>query len=92
MVPKDCAHQRFLIEGLVADYESLDATTTATEQELAALEAGRAAPESIAAVEERLAAEREQLGQLTVEGRAAVDEFRAVCGGEKLPPLPWSPG
>ncbi|MFF7994882.1 hypothetical protein ACFZDG_34560 [Kitasatospora xanthocidica] len=92
MALKDCAHQRFLIEGLVADYESLDATTTATEQELAALKAGRAAPESIAAVEERLAAEREQLGQLTVEGRAAVDEFRAVCGGEKLPPLPWPPG
>ncbi|MEU8923384.1 hypothetical protein AB0D10_21000 [Kitasatospora sp. NPDC048545] len=89
MALKDCAHQRFLIEGLAADYKSLDATTTATEKELAELEAERAAPETIAAVQERLAAEREQLGETTVEGQAAVDEFRAVCGGEQLPPLPW---
>jgi cell division protein FtsB len=92
MALKDCANRRLLIEALAADYRSLDATTTATEKELAALEAGPAAPESVAAVQERLAAEHEQLGQLAIEGRAAVDEFRAVCGGEELPPRPWPPG
>ncbi|MEV7774087.1 hypothetical protein [Kitasatospora sp. NPDC086791] len=89
MALKDCAHQRFLIEGLVADYKSLDPTTTATEKELAVLQAEQAAPETIVGVQERLAAEREQLGQIAVEGQAAVDEFRAVCGDEKLPELPW---
>ncbi|MET8543901.1 hypothetical protein ABZW03_25110 [Kitasatospora sp. NPDC004799] len=76
---------------MAADYRSLDETTTATERELAALQAGHAAPEAIAAVEERLAAERERLGEITVEGRAAVDEFHAQCGGEQLPPPPWPP-
>ncbi|MEU3567237.1 hypothetical protein AB0E96_02220 [Kitasatospora sp. NPDC036755] len=89
MAIEDCAEQRTLIEALAADYRSLDETTTATEKELAALQAARAAPEAIAAVEERLAAERERLGEITVEGRAAVDGFRAVCGGERLPPPPW---
>ncbi|MFJ6622832.1 hypothetical protein ACIQOW_35275 [Kitasatospora sp. NPDC091335] len=89
MALKDCANQRFLIEGLAADYRSLDATTTGTEGELAALQAGPGAPAAIAAVEERLAAERERLGEIAVQGQAAVDEFRAVCGGEQLPPLPW---
>ncbi|MFJ7910788.1 hypothetical protein [Kitasatospora sp. NPDC096204] len=89
MAIEDCANQRTLIEGLATDYRSLDTTTTATERELAALQAERAAPEAIAAVQERLAAERERLGEITVEGQAAVDEFRAVCGGEQLPPPPW---
>ncbi|MFE6052401.1 hypothetical protein ACFQ6N_16725 [Kitasatospora sp. NPDC056446] len=53
------------------------------------MRAERAAPETVAAVQERLAAEYEQLGQAAVEGRAAVDGFRALCGDEKLPPLPW---
>ncbi|MFF4384023.1 hypothetical protein [Kitasatospora sp. NPDC001547] len=90
MATNDCANRRTLIEGLAADYRSLDATTTATERELAALQAEHAAPESIAAVQERLAAERERLGEITVEGRAAVDGFHAVCAGEQLPPPPWS--
>ncbi|MFI8457854.1 hypothetical protein [Kitasatospora sp. NPDC085464] len=89
MALNDCVHQRFVIDGLVADYKSLDATTTGTERELARLLAEQAAPETIAVVQERLAAEREQLGQLAVGGQRAVDEFRAVCGGEKLPELPW---
>ncbi|MFJ9446542.1 hypothetical protein ACIRRH_32475 [Kitasatospora sp. NPDC101235] len=91
MAIKDCVNQRTLIEGLVADYRSLDETTTDTEKELAALQAEQAAPEAIAAVQERLAAERERLGEIAVEGQAAVDEFHAVCGGEQLPPPPWPP-
>ncbi|MFF4925221.1 hypothetical protein ACFY4B_31955 [Kitasatospora sp. NPDC001261] len=89
MAIKDCANQRILIEGLAADYQSLDRTTTATEKELAELQAEHAAPEAIAAVEERLAAERERLGEIVVEGQAAVDDFHAECGGEQLPPPPW---
>ncbi|MEU1290327.1 hypothetical protein [Kitasatospora sp. NPDC005856] len=91
MAIEDCAAQRTLIEALAADYRSLDETTTATEQELAALRAEQAAPEAIAAVEERLAAERERLGEITVEGQATVDEFQAVCGDERLAPPPWPP-
>ncbi|MFI2612714.1 hypothetical protein [Kitasatospora sp. NPDC018619] len=89
MATNDCADRRSLIERLAADYRSLDETTTVTEEELAAMQAERAAPEAIAVVEERLAAERERLGEITAEGRAAVDAFRAACGGEQLPPLPW---
>ncbi|WP_030057647.1 MULTISPECIES: hypothetical protein [Streptomyces] len=92
MVINDCANQRSVIKRLVTDYQSLDTTTTATEHELAVLQAQKAPPETIASVQERLATEREQLGVLAVEGQAAVDEFRAVCGGEQLPVLPWPPG
>ncbi|WP_316527300.1 hypothetical protein [Kitasatospora brasiliensis] len=85
----DCENQRALVEGLAADYRSLEKTTADTEQELARLQAEQAPPETIAAVQGRLAAEQEQLGELTVEGQAAVDEFHAVCGGRPLPTPPW---
>ncbi|RKT10867.1 hypothetical protein BX285_4792 [Streptomyces sp. 1114.5] len=92
VINDDCANQRSVITRLATDYRSLDATTTATEHELAALQDRKGSPEALASVQERLATEREQLGLLAVEGQAAVDEFRAVCGGEQLPPLPWPAG
>ncbi|MFE4971893.1 hypothetical protein ACFRAR_07220 [Kitasatospora sp. NPDC056651] len=91
MAIQDCSTRRTLVERLAVDYRSLDETTTGTEEELAALQAGSAAPEAIAAVQERLAEERERLGEIVLQGQAAVEEFRTACGGEQLPTLPWPP-
>ncbi|MFE4520391.1 hypothetical protein ACFRMQ_40295 [Kitasatospora sp. NPDC056783] len=91
MAIQDCATRRTLVERLAADYRSLDETTTGTEKELVALQAESAAPETIAAVQERLAEERERLGEITLRGRVAVEEFRAACGDEQLSTPPWPP-
>ncbi|MFJ9843848.1 hypothetical protein ACIRYZ_26005 [Kitasatospora sp. NPDC101155] len=80
-----CARQRAGIESLVADRKSLIATTTRTERQLAALKAAHADPATIASVQETLSAEQEQLAEIAVAGKAAVEEFQGECVDQPLP-------
>ncbi|MET8626525.1 hypothetical protein ABZW30_22680 [Kitasatospora sp. NPDC004669] len=85
-VNDDCARQRNGIESLVAEHKSLTATTARTERQLASLKAAHADPATIASVRETLSAEQEQLAEIAVAGKAAVEEFQGECVGEPLPP------
>ncbi|MFH9349889.1 hypothetical protein [Kitasatospora sp. NPDC017646] len=83
----DCARQRRLLEGRVADFRRLSETVTRTERQLAALKAEpHVDPASIISVRETLSAEEEQLAEIAAEGKAAVEEFQGECVGQTLPP------
>ncbi|MEU4117402.1 hypothetical protein AB0F71_23240 [Kitasatospora sp. NPDC028055] len=86
MAIDDCARQRRIIESRVEEFKNLTAATDRTEKQLAALKAAHADPQAIASAEERLSAEQEQLAQIAVAGKTAVEEYQGECVGQPLPP------
>ncbi|MFD8704634.1 hypothetical protein ACFV1W_18785 [Kitasatospora sp. NPDC059648] len=85
----NCARQRSLIESQVADFNSLSATAARTERKLAALKAEpHADPAAIASLQETLSAEEEQLAEIAVAGKAAVEEFQGSASVRPSRPVP----